>query len=167
MPHQHADQHRRLIRVSAVSEDLKVQQQGSVRSPTGWAGARLVVLGQFLPELEFIEIFGYSHSCLTRPRSPLQKQQSQRSRRARICFPDALTHSFGLTCPRLIAILDPSSYLTFPFSFLLLSLCKTADLDEAYSCRSQTQAGTTSSSTASLDWCSHICRSHTHSAALR
>lgn len=41
MPHQH----RRLIRVSAVSEDLKVQQQGSVRSPTGWAGARLVVLG--------------------------------------------------------------------------------------------------------------------------
>lgn len=150
MPHQHADQHRRLIRVSAVSEDLKVQQQGSVRSPTGW-GQTGGAGSQFLPELEFIEIFGYSHSCLTCPRSPLQKQQSQRSRRARICFPDALTHSFGLTCPRLIAILDPSSYLTFPFSFLLLSLCKTADLDEAYSCRSQTQAGTTSSSTASLD----------------
>lgn len=53
------------------------------------------------------------NKSLTRPRSPLQKQQSQRSTYTQ----------FRLTCPRLIAILDPSSYLTFPFSFLLLSLC--------------------------------------------
>lgn len=49
------------------------------------------------------------NKSLTRPRSPLQKQQSQRSTYTQF--------------PRLIAILDPSSYLTFPFSLLLLSLC--------------------------------------------
>lgn len=89
------------------------------------------------------------NKSLTGPRSPLQKQQSQRSRRARICFHDALTHSFGLTCPRLIAILDPSSYLAFPvlplpFFFPSPLALLTANLDEAYSCRSQTQAVTTS-----------------------
>lgn len=98
----------------------------------GWAGTRLVVLGHSsylnwnLLRSLVIGIL-VLNKILTRPRSPLQKQQSQPSRRARICFHGALTHSFSLMCPRLIVILDPFlSRLPCSapsFSFLLLSLC--------------------------------------------